>query len=111
MKLEDVYDPQGGHEKCFARLSPVIQMAITQFQIAIQSEVDKKNPGKFRPTSGFRSPQQNAAVGGVVDSLHIWGMARDFVPFDGDFSVPPSVCSRRFLVRRSARCWHVEVKG
>jgi hypothetical protein len=36
-------------------------------------------------SSGYRSPQLNLAVGGVVDSAHVWGGAADFtVPGFGE---------------------------
>lgn len=34
----------------------------------------------FRVTSGYRSPEGNAAAGGVADSEHLTGYAADFVP-------------------------------
>lgn len=106
----DTYDPANPrHGQIFAKLAPAIQVAISCYQEQIQREVDTKNPGRFRPTSGFRCASENARVGGVPDSLHIWGMARDFVPVDGDFSREPSVCSRRYRVHRSPKCWHIEV--
>ena len=34
--------------------------------------------------SGYRSPEHNAAVGGVPDSLHVQGLAADIRPRDHD---------------------------
>jgi len=111
MKADDIYDPEvARHQEVFTRFGPTLALVISGYQEIIQVEVDRKNPGKFRPTSGFRAASHNSLVGGVPDSLHIWGMARDFVPVDGDFAHPPIVCERKFRLLRSARCWHVELR-
>ena len=80
-------------------------------QHKIQAEIDEKNSGLFRPTSGFRSETTNRKYGGTIESLHRVGVARDFVPVNGLFDNPPAVDPAWFLVRRSPRCWHVEYKG
>lgn len=115
MNPEDIFDSSGGHKSAWDRLPASIKVAIEVYQQMLQREVDKRNPGRFRPTSGFRSDTGNRRCGGVVDSLHLWGSARDFVPVDPSFRAPPSVCASLFIVRRSPvdgpfKCWHVEVK-
>ena len=76
--------------------------------------VDKNNPGRFRFTSGFRSDLVNRSCGGVIGSKHLYGLAIDFVPVDGDFGVPPSTsiapcCGQRYRIIRSPQCWHCEL--
>lgn len=111
MGPKEIYDFQvPRHGIVFARLGPVLQQAISTYQEKIQAEVDNKNPGRFVPTSGFRCASENQRVGGVPDSMHIWGLARDFAPVDGDFERGPVVCSRLFRVLKSHNCWHVEIK-
>ena len=34
----------------------------------------------LRITSGYRSPAENAAVGGALNSYHVQGLAQDYVP-------------------------------
>ncbi len=51
--------------------------------ISILNEIFSAFPGKFRFTSGYRSPARNAAVGGVPTSYHVRALAGDFVPVSG----------------------------
>ena len=97
MRSEDVFDPDGGHGHAWDRLPASIKVAVEVYQQMLQREIDKRNPGRFRPTSGFRSDSGNRSCGGVVDSLHLWGAARDFVPVDSSFRSPPSVLPRFFV--------------
>jgi len=105
MKKEDWYDVDAGiHDPSL--LTPSVKGAIQALQAELQEEVEKKNPGRFRPSSGWRSATGNAAVGGVADSRHIWGGARDFVPVDGRMS-PPIVCALRYAVIVEKSWYHV----
>ena len=110
MKAHSPYDcKESANIAAFKKLPPVMQHTIRTIQNRIQEEVDKKNPGKFRPTSGFRAESINRKYGGSLESLHRLGMARDFVSISGDVTCPPVVDSNYFKVIRSPRCWHVEV--
>lgn len=56
--------------------------------MAIWREIDAAFPGRFRFTSGCRTPAQNAAVNGNANSYHLTTrgcQAADFVPRDGNF--------------------------
>jgi hypothetical protein len=112
--------------QAFKRLPPCCQHFIRTIQSRIEAEIQEKNPGKFRATSGFRAESVNRKYNGALESLHRLGMSRDFVPIAG-FSVysnPPVVDVERFRVLRSPalvtspngkhavsvqKCWHVEV--
>ena len=95
--------------KAFKNLPPCCAHFIRTVQNRIQQEIDSKNPGRFRPTSGFRAESVNRKYGGVTESLHRLGMARDFVPVDGLFDVAPVVDATRLKVIRSPKCWHIEL--
>lgn len=40
----------------------------------------------LKVTSGYRCPALNKAVGGVENSAHLYGLAVDIVPMNGDFN-------------------------
>jgi len=112
MKVHSPYDcKESSNVQAFRLLPPSLQHYIRTVQHKIQAEVDQKNPGLFLPTSGFRSETTNRKYGGVIESLHRLGVARDFVPANGLFHSAPVVDSAWFLVRRSPRCWHIEYRG
>lgn len=54
--------------------------------IAIVNEIFAAMPNRFRFTSGYRTPAQNAAANGVENSFHVKALAADFVPVDGKFT-------------------------
>ena len=56
-----------------------------QKTVAILNEIFATMPGRFRFTSGYRTPAQNAAANGVPNSYHVQALAGDFVPVDGRF--------------------------
>lgn len=114
MQPRDVFDPVGGHDDEWKRLPETIRGTIKALQEGIQNSIDYSNPGKFRPTSGWRSDKGNRSNRGMVGSLHLWGAARDFVPVDSAYRLPPVVRSDRLQVVRSPktgkfRCWHVQL--
>lgn len=53
--------------------------------ISILNEIFAAFPGRFRFTSGYRTPAQNAAANGVANSFHVQALAGDFVPIDGKY--------------------------
>lgn len=56
--------------------------------MAIWREIDAAFPGRFRFTSGCRTPEQNANVNGNANSYHLTTrgcQAADFVPRNGNF--------------------------
>jgi len=107
------YDCEGkdgeSNKKAFESLPSCLRLAIKQTQNTIQEAVKKFNPGrKIQSTSGFRSFEVNSWYGGVVNSLHLWGFARDYRFFSDEpepFEVP------EFLeCIKSKNCWHVQYK-
>lgn len=111
MKAHSPYDcKEKENVEVFRALPAFFQFFIRTVQNRIQEEVEKNNPNRFKPTSGFRAEIINRKYGGARESLHRLGCARDFVPLNGDFSSPPLVDSTRFRVLRSSRCWHIEMR-
>lgn len=53
--------------------------------VSIVNEIFAAFPGRFRFTSGYRSPAQNAAANGVAKSYHLTAQAADFVPINGSY--------------------------
>ena len=53
--------------------------------ISIVNQIFAAFPGRFRFSSGYRTPAQNAAANGVANSYHVKAAAADFVPVDGRF--------------------------
>lgn len=118
MKDSMPYDcSESSNVEAFRKLPPSTQMYIRTVQNSIQEEISRKNPGLFKSTSGFRSQATNQKYGGVLESLHRLGVARDFVPVSGIFTSIPLVDENRFTLLRSPcdvklpqKCWHVQIK-
>lgn len=93
-----VYDrSEPSNAEAFKRLPAFYQCFITDkinFLKAIVYEAFSGNC-KYRPifTSGFRSYSVNKACGGVSDSLHLFGLAVDFVLVGKDWGedIKPSL--------------------
>lgn len=82
MKDVFVYDSsEPSNCEAFKRLPAFFQDYITDLHMQLRNEAYRILPKEFKPifTSGFRSIAVNKAVGGVSDSLHVHGLAVDFV--------------------------------
>lgn len=112
MKANSPYDcKEQSNVAAWKMLPPCCQHFIRTIQARIQEEIETRNAGQFKPTSGFRSEATNRKYGGATESLHRLGMARDFIPINGfsTYPLPPVVDNSRFSVIRCPNCWHVEV--
>ena len=70
----------------------------SNYTISILNEIYAAFPSNyFRFTSGYRSPQQNAAANGVSDSYHLEALAGDFVPNSGKFPTSDKVTIEKIL--------------
>lgn len=64
---------------------PAALVANAEKTITILNQIFAAFPGRFRFTSGYRSPEKNRAVGGVPTSYHVKALAGDFVPVNGKY--------------------------
>lgn len=63
--------------------------------IELLNHIRKEFKQPILVTSGYRSPERNAAVGGVKNSTHIQGIAADIRPKDlADLPELQSICLR-----------------
>lgn len=53
----------------------------------------------LKVTSGYRCPALNKAVGGVENSAHLYGLAVDLVPMNGDFNKFTTFVKKWFRAR------------
>lgn len=75
-------DSESSNIEAFKRLPVFFQEYITSKHALLRNKIVhacRMQDKKFRFTSGFRSHEVNAKVGGVEDSLHLFGLAIDFV--------------------------------
>lgn len=62
---------------------PANLAANAETTVKIINEIGAVMPGRFRFTSGYRTPAHNKRVGGVPTSYHVKAAAGDFVPVNG----------------------------
>ena len=65
-------------------------------------------------TSGTRSKERNAAVGGNPESKHLYGLAKDFVDEDGEYGSAANVAAELglwFVVHDKGSGNHLHVQG
>lgn len=121
MLNSDIFDNLGidgvDNKKAWDRLPKVLQYFISSTQKNLFDRVSRKVNEVYGEngvkdlvkTSGFRSYSTNKRVGGVVDSLHLYGCAIDFLKI-GIFKNKsiPVCCELECL--DSGSCWHVQFK-
>lgn len=121
MKLTDDYDSDGidgvDNKKAFDKMPVSLRYFIHSQQNLLVDKVCKRVEAIYgeaglqslRKTSGFRSFRTNNRVGGVIDSLHLFGCAVDFAK-EGIFKDKPiPVCCNLECID-SGKCWHVQLK-
>lgn len=121
MRLFDIYDNVGldgsDNKEAFERLPTVIKYFVdsqqkllcTKVKNKVLSEYGEKGLNDLVKTSGFRSHRTNSRHGGVVDSLHLYGCAADFLK-KGIFKFTPIPVCCNLEVIDSGDCWHVQFK-
>ena len=121
MNLNEDFDTVGKdgieNKRAFDKLPVALRYFIHSTQSMIVDKVVRRVTEKYgedgvkslRKTSGFRAFSVNNRVGGVVDSLHLFGCAVDFAK-DGIFKNKPiPVCCNLECID-SGVCWHIQLK-
>lgn len=121
MLIDEIYDKNGidgmDNKKAFERLPVVLKYFIETQQRLLCSKVKNRVLNEYGQkglddlvkTSGFRSHRTNSRCGGVVDSLHLYGCAADFLK-KGVFQCTPIPVCCNLEVIDSGDCWHVQFK-
>lgn len=95
------------HEEAYKKLPKSFQYFISCIQKKIQKAVEKKFPQAI-PTSGFRCHKINQKYGGKSNSLHLFGLARDF------YSLYPitqdKICPTLQVFKSKKNVYHVQLK-
>lgn len=121
MELSDIYDRKGqdgiDNQNGWDRLPTILKYFIRSQQISIIDRIKRKVSEKYGEagirdlvkTSGFRSFKTNSRIGGVSDSLHLFGCAIDFAK-KGIFkdNPIPTCCDLECI--DSKNCWHIQFK-
>lgn len=121
MNLYDLYDKEGqdgiDNENAFNRLPTVFQYFVqSEHKILIQKVVNnvkqkfgEKGVASLVKSSGFRAYKTNCRHNGVVDSLHLVGLAADFLKVGLFKDKPIPVCCNLQCID-SGKCWHIQFK-
>lgn len=121
MDLYDIYDKAGldgsDNSRAWTRLPTVLKYFITsqhktlidKVKNNVVKEYGEKGLTSLVKSSGFRAVQTNNRHNGVIDSLHLFGLAVDFlkVGIFKDKSIP--VCCDLQCID-SGVCWHIQYK-
>jgi hypothetical protein len=54
--------------------------------VRIVNDIFKQFPNQFTFNSGYRTPAHNAAVGGAANSYHLFALAADITPRNGNYN-------------------------
>lgn len=115
----DIYDNEGqdgiDNAAAFNAFPKIMQYFIVSQQKVLFQKVENNVRKKYGQsgvdslvkTSGFRSRVTNARNGGILDSLHLYGLAIDFAK-TGIFKdkTIPGCCNLQVI--DSGDCWHVQ---
>lgn len=121
MKNDDIFDSFGSdgvdNQKGWNKLPLTLRYFITSNQNLLLDKIKRKVVEKYGEggleslvkTSGWRSVTVNSRVGGVPDSLHLFGLAMDFGKCGVFKDNPiPTCCNLECI--DSGKCWHIQFK-
>lgn len=121
MDIYDLYDKEGqdgiDNLNAYNRLPTVLQYFISsEHKILIQkivnnvrSKYGEEGVGDLVKSSGFRAYQTNVRHNGVSDSLHLVGLAADFLKVGIFKDKPIPVCCNLQCID-SGKCWHIQFR-
>lgn len=121
MRLDDVFDTCGqdgaDNKKQWERLPLHLKYFIESTQKMIMQKIKNKVLQDYGEnglkslvkTSGFRSITTNSRVGGVADSLHLFGCAIDFARVGIFKENPIPTCCNLQCIEESNH-WHVQLR-
>lgn len=121
MNNDDVFDKVGicgdYNKKGWNRLPTVLKYFISSTQKNLFDRIKRKvesiygqdGVSSLVKTSGWRSFSTNTYVGGVSDSLHLFGCAIDFRKTGIFKDRPIPVCCELECID-SGKCWHIQFK-
>lgn len=121
MKLDDLYDNKGQDGKdnaeAFKRLPLVFRYFIESQHKILISKVRNRVRNLYGEeglkdlvkSSGFRSYSTNVRHNGISDSLHLVGLAADFLKVGIFKDNPIPVCCSLECID-SGKCWHVQFR-
>ena len=121
MQLDDLYDNVGqdgvDNDKAFKRLPTVLRYFIQSEHKILMDKIKNNVRSKYGEegikslvkSSGFRAVSTNTRHNGVSDSLHLFGLAADFLKV-GIFKDKPIPVCCNLQVIDSGKCWHVQFK-
>lgn len=111
----DKSNPQNVRE--WDRLPKIIKYFVDSNQKMIMDKIVRKVREKYGEagikdlvkSSGWRSDSGNRLVGGVANSLHLYGGAVDFLKVGIFKDTPiPTCCELQTI--DSGKCWHVQLR-
>lgn len=121
MLLDEIFDKEGqdgiDNSLAFSRLPTVLKYFIESEHKILMSKIKNNVKVKYGEeglkslvkSSGFRSQKTNARHNGVADSLHLVGLAADFLKVGIFADNPIPVCCNLQCID-SGKCWHVQFR-
>jgi len=121
MQIDEIFDSVGqdgaDNKAAFQKMPKVLQYFISSQQkllcnrvlAAVRRKYGEDSLSSVVKSSGFRSIATNSRHHGVLDSLHLWGCAADFLKL-GIFEKQAIPVCEQLQVIDSGDCWHVQFK-
>jgi hypothetical protein len=89
-----------------------------QLTVSIVNDIFNQFPNQFTFNSGYRTPGHNASVGGASNSYHLFALAADITPRNGNYnqykSALQSIVARygwELIDERNKNHFHIEPSG
>ena len=121
MLLDDLYDKEGqdgiDNKLAFERLPTVLKyfiqsehkILIDKVKNNVRNKYGQEGVESLVKSSGFRAHKTNSRHNGVADSLHLVGLAADFLKVGIFKDNPIPVCCNLQCID-SGKCWHIQFR-